>query len=108
MTIFDNTDGRFCLTIVDTDLPDWAEDVFDDRDLHGGGYSWRGILSVLIAEQFAADAARFTGLGAEADNACVYCDDRGLLERLAELFRETTHNRRRLTALLDRIGDEIE
>jgi hypothetical protein len=49
MDIFDNEDGRYCLTIVDTDgWPDDEDALFVERGLHGGGYTWAGIVASLV------------------------------------------------------------
>jgi hypothetical protein len=47
-------------------------------------------------------------IGAEADNLCIYCNDRTLLEKVAKLVRTAIDDHDLLIAAIENAGDEIE
>jgi hypothetical protein len=103
--IFEDDDGRFCLTIQDTD-PRTAT-LFEKRGLQGGGYTWEGVLTSLL-QQNLPEALLSLDIGAEADNMHAYCDDRALLEKVAELVRVATTNHKLLIAAIAKAGEDLE
>src|SRR3954471_15197358 len=108
MQIFQDPKGRHCLTIGDTDIHEKTNALFEDRGLQGNGYTWEGIVAALIALHLPAEAARLRDLGAEADNVYLYCDDRALLERVAELFRQALADHQLLEQAIEQAGDDLE
>jgi hypothetical protein len=103
--IFDNEDGRFCLTIMDADERTYA--LFDERRLQGGGYTWAGIVHSLVETRM-PNALPELAIGAEADNMYIHCRDRQLLERVAALVREAIADQRLLIASIDHAGADLE
>jgi hypothetical protein len=103
--IFDNEDGRFCLTVMGADERTYA--LFDERDLQGGGYTWEGIVRAL-AEMLMVDAISKLDIGAEADNAYIYCGDRQILEEIAALVRTAVTDHHLLIAAIDHAGANLE
>ncbi len=109
MKIFQNDDGRYCLMILDSDLDEEAFDLFEERELQGGGYTFQGIVEWLIENRLPKDAAaRLQDLGAEADNMYLYSEDRALLDQVADLFRATVTDLQQLADVLDQAGEDIE
>ena len=87
--------------------PDRVVALDDERELHGGGYTWQGIVWSLIEMHMPEAADRLRDIGAEADNMYVYSADRELLERVAALFRQALADHRLLNAAIDHAGDEV-
>jgi hypothetical protein len=82
INIFQDDEVGYCLTVTDTDDRTYA--LFEEMELQGGGYTWEGIVTAL-AEMRMPEAVLKLRIGAEADNMYVYCPDRAVLERLAQL-----------------------
>src|SRR5262245_28212 len=97
INIFQDEQGRFCLTVMDADDRTYA--LFEKLELQGGGYTWEGIVTAL-AEMKMPEALPALQLGAEADNMHVYCPDRKVLERLAQLIRDACANHKLLKAAI--------
>ena len=108
MEIFDSGNGKHCLTIIDTDIDDRTYELFEEHSLHGGGYTWRGVLWSLIEMYMPTEADSLTDIGAEADNAYVYSADCKKLERLSELFRSALEDHEIIKAAIAQGGGEIE
>jgi len=81
--IFDNDDGRHCLTIMDAS--EQSYEIFDEHELQGGGYTWEGIVHALIRTNM-PEAAQNLDIGAEADNAYVYSASEAPLATLQKLI----------------------
>jgi hypothetical protein len=103
--IFENHDGRFCLTITDTDDRTYA--LFEERELQGGGYTWEGIVEALVRMRMPDELPRLS-IGAEADNMHIYCDERAPLERVAALVREAVTDHALLIAAIEAAGPDLE
>jgi hypothetical protein len=106
--IFKGRDDQYCLTIIDTDIDAKSYELFDERELHGGGYTWRGVVWSLIETHLPGEIDRLQDIGAEADNMYLYCAERGPLERVAQRFRAALADHRLLNAAIDHAGGEIE
>ena len=105
ITVFEGREGKFCLTITDTD--DETAHLFEERELQGGGYTWEGIVISLV-EMRMPNALRQFEIGAEGDDMYVYCKSREPLDQLAQLISEATSDRGLLIAAIENAGDDIE
>jgi hypothetical protein len=105
INVFQNDDGKFCLTVMDADDRTYA--LFEKLELQGGGYTWEGIVTAL-AEMRMPEALPSLRIGAEADNMYVYCPDRGVLERLAQLVRDACADHKLLKAAIKHAGEDLE
>jgi hypothetical protein len=105
INIFQDDDGKFCLTIMDAD--DKTAALFEKRELQGGGYTWEGIVTALVQMKM-PEALPLLDLGAEADNMYAYCRDRGVLERVAELVRAACADHKLLKAAIKHAGEDLE
>lgn len=105
INIFQDDDGKFCLTVMDADDRTCA--LFEKMELQGGGYTWEGIATAL-AEMRMPEALPSIRFGAEADNMYAYCSDRGVLERLARLIRDACADHKLLTAAIEHAGENLE
>jgi hypothetical protein len=103
--IFEAGDGRFFLAIQDTDPKSAA--LFEEKGLQGGGYTWEGLLTALLQLKM-PDVLPQLEIGAEADNMYAYCDDRAILEKVAELVRTATTDHELLMAAIESAGDDLE
>lgn len=105
INIFQDDDKRYCLTIMDAD--DRTMELFESRELQGGGYTWEGIVNALL-EMKMPDAIPLLEIGAEADNMYAYCADRGVLEQLAHLVRSACADHKLLESAIKHAGDDLE
>jgi hypothetical protein len=105
LTIFQDEDSKFCLTVMDAD--DQTNALFEELELQGGGYTWEGIVTAL-AEMKMQESLPTLQIGAEADNMYVYCGDRGVLERLAQLIRDACADHKLLKAAIEHAGENLE
>ena len=103
--IYQNSDGRFCLTVMEAS--DQTIDVFEEFERQGGGYTWEGIARALI-ESHLADKSTDFDVGAEADNMYVYSSNRASLEALEALIVAIDSDEPRLREVLASAGDSIE
>jgi hypothetical protein len=103
--IFENEDGRFCLTaMIEEDMPDA---VFADMKLQGGGYTWEAIFTALLRMRL-PQAVAALDIGAEADNMYAYSEDGEILEQAAALLRAAATDRSLLLEAIKHARDEIE
>lgn len=98
-------DGRYCLTLMGADEPTYQ--LFDEYELQGGGYTWEGILRSLVGLRM-PEAASQLNVGAEADNAYVYCRDRALLERLERTVRAAIADHSLLRQAIESADETLE
>jgi hypothetical protein len=103
--IFEDGESGYFLSITDTDDRTYA--LFEDRELQGGGYTWEGILIALVRLKM-ADSLPSLKMEAEADNLIVLCEERQVLERVAELVRSATDDHTLLLAAMEAAGEELE
>jgi Immunity protein 51 len=103
--IFQDEDGRFCLTIRDSD--ERTTSLFEDRGLQGGGYTWEGIVTALVELKLPKEIPLLE-IGAEADNMFAYCQDRAILERIADLVQSACADHQLLNAAIDHAGEDLE
>jgi hypothetical protein len=103
--IFENEDGRFCLTaMIEEDVSDA---VFAEMELQGGGYTWEAVFRALLRMRL-PQAVEALEIGAEADNLYAYSKDREILEQAAALLRAAASDRSLLLEAINHAGDEIE
>lgn len=104
-SIFENYDGRFCLTVMD-ESPS-TSNVFDQQGLQGGGYTWEGIVRALVDMRMPGTLPTLD-IGAEADNMYVYCKSRQVLEDIAALVQLAIADQTLLLAAIDHAGSDLE
>jgi Immunity protein 51 len=106
LNIFRDPAGDYCLTIMDAD--DRTQDLFDERGLQGGGYTWQSIVEALIRMNAPELLSRLRIFDAEADNMYAYCDDREVLERIAAIVRSAIADHDQLIAAIDHAGEDLQ
>ena len=104
LNIFEAEEGKFCLTITETD--DATYDLFEEMELQGGGYTWEGIVNSLINIKM-PNLLQKLEMGAEADNMYVYCNEREQLVLLKELALSATKDHSLLIKAIN-AAEEIE
>ena len=103
--IFDNEDGRHCLTVMDGSSQ--TIDTFEELELQGGGYTWEGVLHGLVSLRLSESSSAFD-IGAESDNAYVYSKDEAALRSLQEHVMSADSDTTLLRAAIDAAGEDIE
>jgi hypothetical protein len=106
MQILDPHEGRFCLTIMEPES-EAVYELFQELGLQGGGYTWEGIVNVLVQRDM-TDTADELDIGAEADNMYVYARDRSLLESVAALVSKVARDVKAVRTIVTDEDNEIE
>lgn len=103
--VFENPDGRFCLTVMIED--EACDALFQERRLQGGGYTWEAILRSLLSMRLPETLACLD-IGAEADNMYAYSRNRDMLEAAGSLLKAAAVDQGLLRAAIENAGEDIE
>lgn len=97
-------DGRHFLAVVD--WPGAVSELFDERELQGGGYTWVAVLHALaeLAEPPIEGTFEIDG---ESDNAYVNASDQAVLDRFEALVEEAMEDLDLLERALDAADPEL-
>jgi hypothetical protein len=103
--LVDHGAGRFSLCLDDFGMPDNVDELFDERGLQGGGYTWQGVAESLVRMRapglevkYDSEAGMFVALGS-----------REALRTVAGLLREAMRDPALMREALDRADpDRLE
>jgi hypothetical protein len=97
-------DGRHFLAVVD--WPGAVSELFDERDLRGGGATWLAVLHALAERAHPPIAGSFE-IDAEVDNAYVNATDLAVLDHFERLVHAAMEDLDLLADALDAADPEL-